>query len=242
VTSVRKHYDNFLAEHYSWMFGDYDAKVQENIDFFRLNSIMVLSGGKALDLGCGSGFQSIALAELGFKVLAIDLCGALLDELRGRSAGRHVDVIQGDMLDSRIYADKGPFEITVCMGDTLAHLQTVEDVSALFKDVYRSLEPGGKLALTFRDLTAELKGVDRIIPVKSDDDKLMATFLEYENKYVNVHDMIFVRRNSGWELEKSVYRKLRLGKEQVEELLLNTGFNISSTYLHQGFSIIIAQK
>lgn len=224
------------------MFGDYGAKVQENIDFFMLNSIMVLSGGKALDLGCGSGFQSIALAEIGFKVLAVDLCSALLDELRGQSAGRQVEVFQGDMLDAEIYADKGPFEITVCMGDSLTHLQKEEDVLALFNNVYKSLESGGKLVLTFRDLTAELKGVDRIVPVKSDDDKLMATFLEYENKYVNVHDVIFVRTNSGWELEKSVYKKLRLGEKQVEELLLNIGFNISSSYLHQGFSAIIAQK
>jgi len=224
------------------MFGDYDAKVKENIDFFNLNGITVLSGGKALDLGCGSGFQSIALAGLGFKVLGIDLCSALLDELRGRSAGRDVDVFQGDMLDSRIYADKGPFEVAVCMGDTLTHLQAVEDVSALFRNVYKSLEPRGKLALTFRDLTAELKGVERIIPVKSDDDKLMATFLEYENKHVNVHDMIFVKSNSGWELEKSVYRKLRLGLHQVRELLLHIGFKISSSNLHQGFSVVIAQK
>jgi SAM-dependent methyltransferase len=224
------------------MFGDYDAKVQENTHFFKLNGIQVLSDGKALDLGCGSGFQTIALAELGFKVLGIDLCRALLDELRGRSAGRDVDVFQGDMLDSRIYADRGPFELAVCMGDTLTHLQAVEDVSVLFRNVYKSLEPGGKLALTFRDLNAELKGVERIIPVKSDDDKLMATFLEYENMYVNVHDMIFVKRNSGWELEKSVYRKLRLGLHQVQELLLHLGFKISSSHLNQGFSVIIAQK
>lgn len=242
MRSAKQHYDNFLAEHYSWMFGDYDAKVQENIDFFELNGIKVLSGGKALDLGCGSGFQSIALAELGFKVLGIDLCSSLLAELRGRSVGRDVDVFQGDMLDSRIYADKGPFEVVVCMGDTLTHLQEVEDVLTLFKNVYKRLEPGGKLVLTFRDLTAELKGVGRIIPVKSDDEKLMATFLEYENEYVNVHDMIFVKRNSGWELNKSVYRKLRLGLHQVQELLLHAGFKISSSHVEKGFSVIIAEN
>jgi hypothetical protein len=153
-----------------------------------------------------------------------------------------VDVFQGDMLDSRLYADKGPFELAVCMGDTITHLQAVEDVSALFKNVYKSLEPGGKLALTFRDLTTELKGVERIIPVKSDDDKLMATFLEYENNYVNVHDMIFIKRNSGWELKKSVYRKLRLGLHQVKELLLHLGFKISTSHLHKGFCVVIAQK
>lgn len=37
-----------------------------------------------LDLGCGVGAQSVALAELGFKVVAIDGSGAAIDNLKGR--------------------------------------------------------------------------------------------------------------------------------------------------------------
>jgi len=47
------------------MFGDFDAKVQENRNFFELIGFEPGANGKALDLGCGPGFQSIALAELG---------------------------------------------------------------------------------------------------------------------------------------------------------------------------------
>jgi 2-polyprenyl-3-methyl-5-hydroxy-6-metoxy-1,4-benzoquinol methylase len=97
------------------MFGDFHAKVQENKDFFNLIGIEPRFGGKALDLGCGSGFQSIALAELGFRVLAVDMCEALLNELRNRSVGRDIDAVQGDILDYSMYADKGPFEVAVCM-------------------------------------------------------------------------------------------------------------------------------
>ncbi|NIR17626.1 MAG: class I SAM-dependent methyltransferase, partial [Desulfobacterales bacterium] len=231
MASVRKHYDNFLAEHYSWMFGDFNATVQENKDFFKLNSIEPRSGGKALDLGCGSGFQSIALAKLGYRVLAVDMCETLLNELRNRSAGRDIVAVQGDILDYSIYADKGPFEVAVCMGDTLTHLQKTREVSALFATIYPLLEQGGRLALSFRDLTAELKGIDRIIPVRSDDDKIMATFLEYEETLVNVHDIVFVKGDSGWDLRKSTYRKLRIGMGQVHDFLQHLGFRISSSYV-----------
>jgi SAM-dependent methyltransferase len=242
MTSVRKHYDNFLAEHYSWMFGDFNAKVQENKDFFQLNSIEPRSGGKALDLGCGSGFQSIALAKLGFRVLAVDMCETLLSELRSRSAGRDIVAIQGDILDYSIYADEGPFEVAVCMGDTLTHLQKTREVSALFANIYPLLEQGGRLALSFRDLTAELKGIDRIIPVRSEDDKIMATFLEYEETQVNVHDIAFVKGDSGWDLRKSTYRKLRIGKQQVHDFLQHLDFKIISSEVLEGFSAIVAQK
>jgi hypothetical protein len=112
----------------------------------------------------------------------------------------------------------------------------------LFANIYPLLEQGGRLALSFRDLTAELKGIDRIIPVRSDDDKIMATFLEYEETQVNVHDIVFVKRDSGWELRKSTYRKLRIGMHQVDDLLQHLGFKISSSHVQKGFSVIIAEK
>lgn len=242
MASVRKHYDNFLAEHYSWMFGDFNATVQENKDFFKQTGIEPRSGGKALDLGCGSGFQSIALAKLGFRVLAVDMCETLLNELRNRSAGRDIDAVQGDILDYSVYADKGPFEVAVCMGDTLTHLQKTREVSALFANIHPLLEQGGRLALSFRDLTAELTGIDRIIPVRSDDDKIMATFLEYEGTQVNVHDIVFVKEDSGWTLRKSTYRKLRIGMHHVHDFLQHLGFRISSSHVQKGFSVIIAEK
>jgi SAM-dependent methyltransferase len=224
------------------MFGDFNAKVRENKDFFKLTGIEPRSGGKALDLGCGSGFQSIALEKLGFRVLSVDMCETLLDELRNRSAGRDVNAVQGDILDHSVYADKGPFEVAVCMGDTLTHLQETQEVSALLANIYPHLEEGGRLALSFRDLTDELKGIDRIIPVRSDDDKIMATFLEYEATKVNVHDIVFVKGDSGWELRKSTYRKLRIGMHQVQDFLRQLGFSVISSEVQEGFSVIIAQK
>ncbi len=242
MASVKEHYDNLLAEHYTWMFGDYDAKVQENLDFFEQKGIIPRLGGKALDLGCGSGFQSIALAKLGFKVVGIDLCASLLEELRGRCGGLDIDVVQGDMLNHKIYSSKGRFEVAVCMGDTLTHLPTFENVVTLSENVYSNLEHGGSLVLTFRDLTTEFAGIDRIIPVRTDKDKLMAVFLEYEDTHVNVHDMIFVKGSSGWDLKKSVYRKLRIGVDQVQDSLVRIGYKIDVSEMREGFSVIVSKK
>src|SRR5260370_28337343 len=69
------------------MFGDFEAKVAEQQALLeRLGTRARQGGSVAVDLGCGSGFQSIALARLGFRVLAIDFNRRLLDELNGRAA------------------------------------------------------------------------------------------------------------------------------------------------------------
>ena len=77
MTTVRDHYDGVLAQHYSRMFGDFETKVDEQRALLeRLGVTARPSGGLAVDLGCGSGFQSVALARLGFRVLAVDFSHA----------------------------------------------------------------------------------------------------------------------------------------------------------------------
>src|SRR6266850_4079001 len=98
MATVRDHYDAVLSEHYSRMFGDFEAKVAEQRALLeRLGVTARPSAGVAVDLGCGSGFQSVALARLGFRVLAIDFSQRLLAELAGRARGLAVEAIDGDI-------------------------------------------------------------------------------------------------------------------------------------------------
>jgi hypothetical protein len=41
-----------------------------------------------------------------------------------------------------------------------------------------------------------------------------------------VHDLVYVREDSGWSLNKSSYRKLRLGVAWVREELSRAGFDM----------------
>ena len=84
MNAAKDHYDRQVASVYSWMAGTPEAAFQRNRDLFRQLAIDSTPRGLAVDLGAGSGFQSIPLAELGFSVVAVDFCAALLSELRDR--------------------------------------------------------------------------------------------------------------------------------------------------------------
>ena len=239
--SVEDHYEKLLASHYTWMHGDYDSKVREYQSLFEQTGVLPLSGGNALDLGSGSGFQSLALTDLGFEVLSVDTSETLLRELRDHTQRRRIRTVLGDMRDPGTYATEGPFEVAVCMGDTLAHLRSYGEVETLFGNVLGVLEGGGALVLEFRDATRELEGVDRAIPLRMDDERIMATFLEYEADRINVHDMVFVREAEGWTMHKSAYAKLRLGEKKVLNLLGRTGFRIVSSEANRGFVTVLAR-
>ena len=88
-------------------------------------------------------------------------------------------------------------------------------------------KPEGRLVLTFRDLSQELAGLDRFIPVQSDADRVMVCVLEYEPRTVLVHDLIHIRSGGGWRLDKSCYRKLRIAPKDVARRLETLGFEIT---------------
>jgi SAM-dependent methyltransferase len=227
MTAVRDHYDTLLAAHYSRMFGDFEAKVAEQQALLeRLGVSARSSGGLAVDLGCGSGFQSVALARLGYRVLAIDFSRRLLDELADRTRGLAVEAIAGDIRDVARLAPAG-LDLAVCMGDTLAHLEREADLDRVFHGVAGRLVAGGRLVLSFRDLSVELRGLDRVIPVGAWDDLVMTCFLEYEASTVRVHDLIWTRQSDGWRFRRGAYRKLRLAPAHVIARLIAAGFVVA---------------
>jgi len=226
MTTVREHYDALLAEHYSRMFGDFEVKAAEQRALLeRLGVTAASPGALAVDLGCGSGFQSVALARLGYRVLAVDFSRPLLDELTARTRGLAVEAVAGDIRDVARLAPQG-VALAVCMGDTLSHLEREADLERVFQGVASRLVLGGRLVLSFRDLSGELRDLDRVIPVGAWDDLVMTCFLEYEDASVKVHDLVWVRQADGWRLRKGMYRKLRLAPARVAERMIAAGFAV----------------
>jgi len=241
VWTVRQHYDELLAPHYSALFGDFDARVEaERARLARLG-IAPRGAGPALDLGCGPGFQALALARLGFRVRAVDFCEPLLDELRRRRGPLPVEAVHGDI---RAVAELAPdpVEVAVCMGDTLSHLESLREVEGLLAGVFAALQPEGRLVLTFRDLTGELRDLDRFIPLGGGDDRILTCFLEYEPETVKVHDLVYVREGGRWALRAGVYRKLRLGAGPVAARLAATGFAVDHEDTTAGLVTLVARR
>jgi SAM-dependent methyltransferase len=223
VASALQHYDTILAPHYSAMFGDFEARVAAEQALLERLGVRAGGGRPALDLGSGPGFRSLALARLGFRVRAVDFCRPLLDELAGRRGAWPIELVPGDIRAVRDLA-AGPAALAVCMGDTLTHLASRREVEDFLAAVFSVLEPGGRLVLTFRDLTRELRDLERFILLAGSDDRILTCFLEYEAEAVRVHDLIHVRREGRWHLDKGCYRKLRLSPARVTASLRATGF------------------
>ena len=75
---TQRHYDEHLGPVYGWMLGDQDAARDRARQLFVDIGVETGAGAVAVDLGAGTGVQSIPLAEMGFEVSAIDSCEGLV--------------------------------------------------------------------------------------------------------------------------------------------------------------------
>ena len=240
MATVKTHYAEVLSDVYSWMHGGFENGLQRNTEWISDHRLTPRRSGVAVDLGAGCGFLSIPLAKAGYSVTAIDLDAELLDELKRNSENLKIVRIQDDLMDFDEYA-RGGVELIACMTDTILHLESKENVSLLFDKAFNALEPEGNFIMTFRDLTFELKDLDRFVAVKSDENIIFTCFLEYESETVKVHDLVYRKNNGHWNLLKSFYRKLRLSKGWVVDQLSECGFQVDAE-VETGMVTVIATK
>lgn len=241
MVGAQEHYDAHLAEHYNWIYGGLDHKLTENAEFFDKRGVLPKSTRVALDLGAGSGFQTLPLARRGFHVVAVDFSRQLLAELRDNARNLDVELVEADITNRASYAGKKP-ELIVCMGDTLTHLPSTKDIESFLDAIVAELVPGGRAFLTFRDLTGELHDGDRFIPVRSEPDRIFTCFLEYSGEHIKVHDIVHTREGAGWRQKISVYRKTRIAPLAVADRLESAGLAIDEFDLTRGLATIGARK
>lgn len=241
MNTVKNHYDQQLASIYSWMVGTPEAAIGRNHDLLRQLGVNS-SQGLAIDLGAGSGFQSIPLAESGFSVVAVDFCEALLFELRDRAGHLPIRTIHDNILNFSKYVEEQA-QVIVCMGDTLTHLESLDSVQSLLLSVEDALAPNGKFILTFRDyVSIEPQGTQRFIPVQSDASTILTCFLEYHEHIVEVYDLIYRKEGDRWTLSTSSYPKLRIDRNWICGQLQKSGFEVVQNTVINGMICLVAEK
>jgi SAM-dependent methyltransferase len=179
-----------------------------------------------LDLGTGAGYHARVLASRGFTVTAVDTSETLLKELAEVCAGLPVKALHTDLLDETKFSELAPFVLILCVGDTLAHLSSMQDVDKLIRMTARLLAPGGALLLQFREQPKDLSPQDCVIKMRAERDRIMQCVLHFEPDRVWVTDVVHEWNGQAWLTTKSTYPKLRLSSDAVLGIAATAGLNL----------------
>ncbi|HYU78279.1 MAG TPA: class I SAM-dependent methyltransferase [Vicinamibacterales bacterium] len=107
------------------------------------------SGGPVLELGAGTGRVTLAIAEAGVRIHALDASEAMLDALRTKLATRSHDVRARVTLvaaDMRTFALPERFALVIAPFRAFLHNITDEDRIACLERVRQHLRPDGRFA------------------------------------------------------------------------------------------------
>jgi ubiquinone/menaquinone biosynthesis C-methylase UbiE len=106
----------------------------------------LLPGGKALDLCCGAGTNTIYLAQNGYDVAGIDISTTALRIVlaKAETAKVNISFLNGSFVD--LPFDERRFDFVWDMG--CFHHVTVQDREKFIAGVYRVMKPSGAYMLT----------------------------------------------------------------------------------------------
>lgn len=148
--------DSFWRELYPFLFpeqriADADGQVANAL------SLTKPPGKSVLDLCCGPGRCSIALAKKGFTVTGIDRTKFLLDKARtrARAAGLNIEWIQADMRD---FVRANSFDLVLSMFTSFGYFDDRQEDVTVLRNMFESLHAGGVCLI-------ELLGKERLAKI-----------------------------------------------------------------------------
>lgn len=104
--------------------------------------------GRILDIACGTGSHALELARLGHRVTGVDLDGAMIARAREKSGELNVEFSVGDMLRlEELFSRAGCFNLAYCIGNSLVHLKSEDQVCRVLKSIHRLLATGGRFVV-----------------------------------------------------------------------------------------------
>jgi SAM-dependent methyltransferase len=145
-STIADEYDHWVQTRKPPLFGEHpDAKV---MDLAR--SLGSPAEVPVLDIGAGTGRNTLPLSRAGFPTDAIELAPALAAILRDAVAkeGLAVRVYEGDALDSGLDVPKSHYRLIVLAEVIASHFREVAQIRALIETAAETLAPGGLLAFS----------------------------------------------------------------------------------------------
>ena len=127
---IAARYDETSAEMFE------PAVLQPAVDLL----VELAAGGRALELGIGTGRIALPLAARGVPVHGIELSKAMAARLHAKPGGGDIGVTIGDFATTTV---EGSFSLAYLVYNTIMNLTTQAEQVACFRNVAAHLEPGG---------------------------------------------------------------------------------------------------
>jgi len=147
-----------------------------------------------LDTACGTGWHAIELAQRGYTAAGCDTSRAMIERARKNAAQAGVNVRFETADLGRLELFPGKFNAVLCLGNSLPHLLSREELVAAFGQIFGRLDHGGVVILHNLNYDLRLKTKPRFFSANGSADTLVWRFADYGPEFITFHTALFERR------------------------------------------------
>ncbi len=186
ITKAGAFYDN-VAPFYEKMI-DFEKNLKLRVEAYKK---IFTEKGNAIDIGCGVGLDSIALALNGHEVTSCDISPNMIAEAKQNAEKYNVNIAaEVNSFDTIGKENFGRFDYVISVGNTVAHLKPKELEKAIGL-VYKLLKPGGKLFLHILNYDLILKESKRVNNIANRDGEIIIRFYDFRKKDIDFNILSF---------------------------------------------------
>jgi 2-polyprenyl-3-methyl-5-hydroxy-6-metoxy-1,4-benzoquinol methylase len=193
--------------------GDHLTDPESSFHRYRIRMVLGLCGPVeglgVVDLGCGWGTLSFALAREGASVVGVDFAEAAVEICRARLEREPLESLSFVRADARDTGlEPGEWDLVVC-ADLVEHLMP-DDTRKVYREAWRLLRPGGRLVIWTPNPVHILEILRRWRVLKPD-----PTHVDYKTLERVVREL----EEEGFEVEEAHHRESHLPVLSVVERL-----------------------
>lgn len=187
---------------------------------------------RVLDAACGTGMHAIALANVGFETAGADLSNGMIERARANAQAAGVNIrfetTGFGSLERRF--GTGQFDALLCLGNSLPHLLSQEELVIALEDFARCLRPGGLLLIQNRNFDTVLANRERWMEpqthLEGDKEWLFLRFYDFGPQGLIQFNIITLSREgqSGWRQQVSGTLLYPLLEGELSVALRQAGF------------------
>ncbi len=182
-----------------------------------------------LDIGCGTGGLAISLSDVFEEVVAIDPNEKMLEIAQADTDNTNIEFIVGGMLDIDMLFHDKTFDTILCFGNTVVHLQNLDEIGLFFKKVKNILKPEGKFLFQIINYDNVLDNNLTGLPtIENDDIRFVRNYSLTESKLIEFETILTLKETSESIINSVHLYPLR--KQKAMAALKKAGFSNIQIY------------
>ncbi|WP_166240415.1 class I SAM-dependent methyltransferase [Paenibacillus turpanensis] len=190
-----------------------------------INWLKLPDQATVLDLCCGTGRHSQALAEAGYRVTGVDLSDRLLEEAHKTNSDGKIRFVRGDM---RHVPLEGPFDAVVNLFTSFGYFDEERENQLVLREIARLLKPEGRFIIDY--LNAPYIA-ERLVPYSEREDGGVRIEERRSLEDGFVRKRISIRSAEAPEQERHYMEQVKLyGLADFKRLLKGTGLLLDRIY------------